>query len=478
MTTRKSYDRVTREDLVLFINACFVCTGQKEFYGDSIGQNVSIAFLHEYVLGNYRSLYAHALASGINHFNQSLIIVNLLATGKQATSEQRTEEGKLIATALRKLPPQRALATLQRLVKRRVNNRRTRATIRDYLSSRKDPNFDAIKYRKRVREVVRHSHLKITDERGTLFFTKLNKVKQFQVPLFESFRQAHYAQEAIYRLPFTVAEGFAKKHKIPRDRFLKKIEPKMTMQEKLRLQSSAAKSGKSVPEIDLAQVSITRLCLYLLSLKHSEREEKRAKFMEAIEGSVTRTLNSSSKNLGRVATVLDRSYSSSGSSEKQRRPLALAWACGRLLQSMAAEYQAFWTLPVEDELMLSAKGQTDLATAMLAALKWKPDLVVIVSDGYENDPPGALSELLRVYWEKLDPKQETTVIHVNPVFNAENYIPHTVSPLVNTVGIRDAEDLVTMLEFARFAEGSTPLSELEDYLSARVRSFLKSTQRS
>ena len=46
--------RVAREDLVTFINACFSCTGQREFYGDAKGQAVSIDFLHEYTAGNYR----------------------------------------------------------------------------------------------------------------------------------------------------------------------------------------------------------------------------------------------------------------------------------------------------------------------------------------------------------------------------------------------------------------------------------------
>jgi hypothetical protein len=55
-------------------------------------QAVSIGFLHEYILGNYRRLYARSLAAGVNHFNQALIVENLLATGRDATPEQRREE--------------------------------------------------------------------------------------------------------------------------------------------------------------------------------------------------------------------------------------------------------------------------------------------------------------------------------------------------------------------------------------------------
>ena len=47
---------------------------------------------------------------------------------------------------------------------------------------------------------------------------------------------------------------------------------------------------------------------------------------------------------------------------------------------------------------------------------------------------------------------------------------------VPTVGIRDAEDLPTMLGFASFADGRTPLSALEVYMQARVRGFLDDTR--
>ena len=123
-------EQVAREDLVMFVNACFSCTGQREFYNDARGQAVSIDFLHAYILGNYRRLYARTLAAGINHFNQAQIVLRLLATGKQTPPEDRREEGALIAATLRALPPQRAYRVFDVLRERRVNNRRTRAILR------------------------------------------------------------------------------------------------------------------------------------------------------------------------------------------------------------------------------------------------------------------------------------------------------------------------------------------------------------
>ena len=103
--------RIEREDIVHFLNACFACTGQREFYDTADDRRVSIDFLHAYMLGNYRSIYAKALAAGINHFNQGRIILRLLATGKQALPD----EGKMIARALATMPPQRAWKVLRRV---------------------------------------------------------------------------------------------------------------------------------------------------------------------------------------------------------------------------------------------------------------------------------------------------------------------------------------------------------------------------
>lgn len=84
-------------------------------------------------------------------------------------------------------------------------------------------------------------------------------------------------------------------------------------------------------------------------------------------------------------------------------------------------------------------------------MDWGADLVVLVTDGWENDPPSGASEILRVYRDRLDPKQKTSIIHCNPVYNADDFSLHPLSHTIPTVGLRDAEDLPTMLGFARFA---------------------------
>ncbi|MCA9522472.1 MAG: hypothetical protein KC609_15945, partial [Myxococcales bacterium] len=289
---------VTLEDLVMFINACFACSGQREFYSDQAGQAVSIDFLHQYIAGNYRRLYARTLAAGINHFNQTQIIVNLLASGRDVPDVDRREEGELIRYALRSLPPQRALRALDALRQRRVNNRRTRAVIRDYLESRRDPTFDAVKYRNRIRGLAAHAHLGFADERGAFLFRGWRE-RRFETELFETFRAAHYSQSAVYQLPYTVAAGLAAKHEIPEETFLEGIEGKMTELERLRVQGRAARAEISI-DVELTRMPLTRLCSYLVSRPLEQREAERERFGSAMQHVAKRFVRLSRRKLGRV----------------------------------------------------------------------------------------------------------------------------------------------------------------------------------
>jgi hypothetical protein len=66
-----------------------------------------------------------------------------------ADPAQRHVEGRLIARRLALLPPPRVYKLFGELRGAKVNNRRTRAIMRDWLAARPDLAFDAVKYRPR-----------------------------------------------------------------------------------------------------------------------------------------------------------------------------------------------------------------------------------------------------------------------------------------------------------------------------------------
>ncbi|GAA4607836.1 hypothetical protein BJY16_006539 [Actinoplanes octamycinicus] len=464
--------RLACEDVIMFVNAAIASTAQREFHSGAGQQRMSLRFLHEYVLGNYRDLYAATLALDINHANAAMIVSNLLRTAREATGEQRVVEGRLIGARLRSLPPQRVYGLFDELRRLGVNNRRTRAIVRDWVAARPDPAFDAIKYRRGLSTAARHAHLTLPGEVGTALFD-WRRAKHYATPILETWRRAHYEQRALYELPYTVAEGLAAKRGLDRARFLSGIAPRLTEGERLRLQAGAARHEVAEVAMDLARVPLTRLAVYALSLPRPERARRRDELTAALRSAARRAARRQAGTWGRVVAVLDDSYSAAGSGVKRRRPLAVALATHYLLEALAADYTGLWLHHRGDPLLVHPIGATGLGERILDGLEHRPDRLVIVSDGWDNDPPGLAGEVLRVWRTRLDPAQATSVVHLNPVYDAGTFDVRRLGPGVATVGLRDAEDAAALVELGRFATGDAGFDELRGHLAARVERFLE-----
>ena len=472
-------DLVACEDVLMFVNAAITSTGQREFHDHEFAQRLSLEFLHEYMLANYREVYAAVLALDINDHNAAMIVRNLLVHACDVPADRRRAEGRLIAARLRRLPPQRVLRLFRDLRRLGVNNRRTRAIVREWLAARPDPAFDAVKYRGAMREAVRHAHLRLPrwdeathGEMGRFLFASY-RGGRFRTPLFETWRRAHYEQAAVYDLPYTVAEGFAAEHGIPRKTFLERIEPRMTRLERLRLQENARAHETGSVAADLSAMPLTRLATYVLALPLDDRAERRAELTAALHTAARRAAGPLAGRWGRVTAVLDDSFSTLGSGQKRRRPLAVALACHHLLKALASRYTPLWLSGRTDDLLLYPYGPTPLGERILDALDTAPDRLVIVSDGWDNAPPGLAAEVLRVWRTRLDPDRRVTVTHLNPVYDAGDFDVRRLAPTVPTAGIRDAEDLPTLVELARFAEGRAGIGDVRAYLDERVARFLE-----
>ncbi len=237
--------------------------------------------------------------------------------------------------------------------------------------------FDCVKYRNKVKAVACHNHLPLPGEAGRFLFER--RVAVFQTPLFEQVRRAWHSTDAVYGLPFTVAEGLAAKHRIPREQFLAEDSASHDASRK----AAAAKerrSGSCPRPFATYQAGFVRP----VASGTDRKQYRTRRFQQATE----RLLHRTPLSLGKVAAVLDNSYSSSGTQEKKRRPLGVAWAVDRVLAAASREYHAFWMHPFEGTKP-EARGATDLSTPILDALETSPEMLVIVSDAVENDPPGA-----------------------------------------------------------------------------------------
>src|SRR6266511_3705235 len=231
-------DRLVCEDVVLFVNAAITSTGQREFRSGAADQRFSVDFLHRYMLGNYRDLYAATLALDINDFNAVRIACNLLQAPGGTPVVQRRLEGRLVARRRERMPPQRVHALVREL--------------------------------------------------GTFLFAP-HRQTRYDTPILETWRRAHYTTAALYKLPYTVAEGLAAKHGIDRVLYLERIAPRLTRQERLRLQASTDRHAVDV-EADLAALPLTRLASYVLGLPRDERKERPAELGAALRAAARRAV--------------------------------------------------------------------------------------------------------------------------------------------------------------------------------------------
>jgi len=95
---------------------------------------------------------------------------------------------------------------------------------------------------------------------------------------------------------------------------------------------------------------------------------------------------------GTLALVLDASASMQGYGGRQYALLSQSVALRQVLERCCARLEV---LPVGgDGPQPQPQGATDLAGALLDALELRPDLVAIVSDGYENVYPGDLARVV------------------------------------------------------------------------------------
>jgi hypothetical protein len=124
------------------------------------------------------------------------------------------------------------------------------------------------------------------------------------------------------------------------------------------------------------------------TLVHLYRGGDSADLREAADRMVAAAAASLPAFPGALALVLDQSASMRGYGEREWAVLSQAVALRRVLERRCARLDVV-TVGGPD----APQGPTDLATGVLDALATRPDLVAVVSDGYENTIPGDLARV-------------------------------------------------------------------------------------
>jgi len=128
------------------------------------------------------------------------------------------------------------------------------------------------------------------------------------------------------------------------------------------------------------------------TLVHLYRGGSSAQLQQALDGYVADAARQLPRFEGKMALVLDASASTRSYGDREYCALAQSVALQMVLQQCCPNLQVH-TLGGSGYLPMP-EGNTDLALAVLDALESEPDLVAVVSDGYENVYPGDLERVV------------------------------------------------------------------------------------
>lgn len=460
VTTPQQADTKT---LIDFISASLTSTGQEEYYNTAQEQKKALLQTHKPILEKYREFYALLLVSTINDINKQIIVMNVLKCGKDVDNSVKEYENNLILQALTNMQTNRAYQTLELLAENKVNNKRTRDLVRRFLESRKNYKYEFVKYKAKVKKIVTHNHLYKKNEIWDFLF---DKKKEFNDDLLSNYVKARTDKEAVYKLPYSIAEGFAAFHKIERKEFLEKIKDKMTDSEKQRVSTSAKELGVNV-EADWTQGDLRKILIYLYSLDRTPPNMK-----EILEQKAKREAERIPYKYGKVVVIVDNSASSYGSEEKKYHPIASELANAYILKELSQDFTILFTNPdyQGDRHIPQVGGETNLVVPLVKALSLKPDAIFILSDGYENVVAGAVAQTINAFKRQLDTENKTMIIQLSSVFAAEAHTVRQLTELVPNVGIRDSGQLFGALLLSTMAfKKEETLLQFVDYLKAKVK---------
>ena len=232
-----------------------------------------------------------------------------------------------------------------------------------------------------------------------------------KLDLLRRYRDAKRDLDAGRGLPPEVLEGIrATYHKhLPSGRALELGRGAMTNVQRMRVQRSADAAGVKV-EFDPRKVDAVRLYVYAFERGVDDS------IAEALDAKAREVAESLPFEIEHAGILLDASASMAGSSEQAMRPIASALALRDLLQAKARRASMVTSGGCADGRLVRPEGATSLARGLVQLLRLAPDVVFVLTDGYENAPAGRFDETLDAVREL---GIDTPVYQISPLFGAE-----------------------------------------------------------
>jgi len=456
------------ESLIALINCCSTNISKQTFYNKEDTQRLTLLNIHSAAFETSRMFYALMLLPDfVTDVNKKIIVANLLE-GINVSVGQKHWEDALILQSFSNMQPNRIFDILNYIVDLKLNNARTRNLIYKFLDNNRNTlSLWALKYKKSFKRVIRHAHINPRLHDAINFLMK-HKYTSDDI-LLHNYKLAQKGDvEAIYKLPLTVARGFAAKYEIEEAAFLKKFNEcgKITQKEQRQQARELHEKGVSV-KVDLKKLDLFDLFVYLGMLNENNA------LPITVKDDINNAARIAAKNVpyrfDDAAVVLDTSLSMSGAKETKNHPLYRCLAIAAVIKELSDTFTEYRMHNV-NSLIPKLSSQSNYSTPLLKALKKHHHYIFILGDGYENAPyEGASNLILTLYKQFIDKDNKAIITHFNPVFAAESKDVRNlfINKKYNAIGIRNDKSLSSALFLSMSKQN--PLQALTAYFTVLLR---------
>lgn len=440
-----------------FLDAASTDTGRATANNTKEEQEKASARIHKDLFEIDRGIYGLSLLlPGVTDRTRQSGLANLLgAEGSDGSVLSQEQESMIVSRLTGDLPPPRMLKMFEQFREKKINNSRTRKLIlRSILKSPKAA-FWAVKYRRKIgsalvhawgqrmsgaiksivrkptitrtnkEEAILHDNVfrfceigegcafKNTTEAEEVVGFVLGASWDFNSSLLKAYQSARNDLEAGKKLPVEVLEGFRGRfHKgTSREKLLELVKKDLTKDQKLNMQRQLKKADVKV-DVDPKDYDSVRLYIYAMEMGMTRE------FRKALDQKAKKSAQGMPVRYKKAGIVVDASSSMMGDRTQKNKPLAITLATRDMLEAASDKSVVRYAGGKDAELgMVYPCGDTSLSSSLVEVLKEGPEIVFILSDGYENAPAGRLAEVIGLV-RKLGIK--TPIHQISPVLAAES----------------------------------------------------------
>ena len=352
--------------------------------------------LHQSAYEGNPQLYALlALIKTVQPWQKVRILFQLLQTSRNGMSqENRRLLDRVVAFLLAILHPDRILTVFLALKRVRANHKHSVRTILHYILNHPHSQDMAICRRPAVVDCLEHAMGKnVARACGKMLSSATAEEQYLRRHLLRLARTPESAKQIfplLYRqnTPQTGNNSYQLTH----SEYSEKLD-------------TSHQRPKTVTATNRGDIAATLVHLY--------RGGKSEQLQQAVDRYVEDARQKLPQFPGQIALVLDASASSRAYGEREFCLLSQSVALQMVLEKCSDKLEVHYV--GGDGYPPMPAGNTDLALALLDALASKPDLVAIVSDGYENVYPG---DLARVVAALPGAGVETPIVFCHSKFSA------------------------------------------------------------